>query len=159
MDIPLYGTAQVLEQIKKEFSYIFAPTKYPGVPKVILNEISNTPFLIDGVQFNPIQVMHHKLPVLGYRIGDFTYITDANYVSPEEMKKIKGSKILVINALQIKPHISHFTLAEALEFIKAIAPEKAYLTHISHQMGTHKEVSSSLPSNVEIAFDGLKLQL
>ncbi|WP_339901865.1 MBL fold metallo-hydrolase [uncultured Cyclobacterium sp.] len=159
MDIPLYGTAQVLDQIKREFSYIFAPSKYPGVPKVILNEITNTPFQISDIQFNPIQVMHHKLPVLGYRIGDFTYITDANYVSPEEVKKIKGSKVLVINALQIKPHISHFTLAEALEFIKIIGPEKAFLTHISHQMGTHREVSSSLPPNVKIAFDGMKLQL
>ena len=156
MDIPLYGTRQVLEQIKGEFSYIFAKNKYPGVPRVLLNEISNSPFEIQGVRITPIQVMHHKLPVFGFRIGDFTYITDANYISPEEIKKIKGTKILVINALQIKPHISHFTLAEALEFIALIAPEKAYLIHLSHQMGTHQEVSQLLPPNVTIAYDGLK---
>ena len=159
MDIPLYGTVQVLEQIKSEFSYIFAKTKYPGVPRVLLNEISNTPFEIQGNKINPIQVMHHKLPVFGYRFGNFTYITDANYISPEEIEKIKGSKILVINALQIKPHISHFTLSEALELISIIAPEKAYLTHISHTMGTHQEVTEQLPRNVEIAYDGLKIQL
>ena len=156
IDIPLFGTNRVLKQIKGEFSYIFAATKYPGVPRVILNEISNSPFEIKGT---PIQVMHHKLPVFGYRIGDFTYITDANYISPEEIEKIKGSKILVVNALQIKPHISHFTLSEALDFIKLIAPEKAYLTHISHQMGTHQEVTATLPPNVAISYDGLKLHL
>jgi phosphoribosyl 1,2-cyclic phosphate phosphodiesterase len=156
MDIPLYGARQVLGQIKGEFSYIFAKNKYPGVPRVLLNEISNSPFEIKGIRITPIQVMHHKLPVFGFRIGDFTYITDANYISPEEIEKIKGTKILVINALQIKPHISHFTLAEALEFIALIAPEKAYLTHISHQMGTHQEVDHLLPPNVTIAYDGLK---
>jgi len=159
MDIPLFGTSQVLEQIKGEFSYIFAKNNYPGVPRVILNEISNSPFEIQGIQITPIQVMHHKLPVFGFRIGDFTYITDANYISPEEIEKIKGSKILVVNALQIRPHISHFTLSEALEFIALIAPEKAYLTHISHQMGTHQEVTTTLPPNVAISYDGLKLHL
>lgn len=158
-DIPLFGTTQVLEQIKTEFSYIFSNNKYPGVPRVLINEIRNLPFDVLGMSFIPIQVMHHKLPVFGFRIKDFTYITDANYIAPEEMEKIKGTKILVVNALQIKPHISHFTLDEALAFIDEIGPEMAYLTHTSHRMGMHQRVQERLPQNVELAFDGLKIQL
>jgi len=156
-DIPLFGTPQVLNQIKAEFSYIFAKNQYPGIPRVKLREISNLPFEVVGINFTPIQVMHHKLPVFGFRIGDFTYITDANYIPPLEIEKIKGTKILVLNALQIKPHISHFTLEEALAFIEEIQPEKAYLTHISHKLGLHQTVQSNLPDNVALAFDGLQI--
>lgn len=156
-DIPLFGTSQVLNQIKAEFSYIFAKNQYPGIPRVKLREISNLPFEVMGINFTPIQVMHHKLPVFGFRIGDFTYITDANYIPPLEIEKIKGTKTLVLNALQIKPHISHFTLEEALAFIEEIQPEKAYLTHISHKLGLHQTVQSNLPDNVALAFDGLQI--
>ncbi|MDN3686495.1 MBL fold metallo-hydrolase [Cyclobacterium jeungdonense] len=156
-DIPLFGTPQVLDQIKTEFSYIFSNHKYPGIPRVLINEIHNLPFEVLGVPFIPVQVMHHKLPVFGFRIKNFTYITDANYIAPEEIEKIKGTKILVVNALQIKPHISHFTLEEALAFIEEIGPEKAYLTHISHRMGMHQRVQERMPKNVELAFDGLKI--
>jgi phosphoribosyl 1,2-cyclic phosphate phosphodiesterase len=156
-DIPLFGTPQVLNQIKTEFSYVFAKNKYPGVPRVLINEIGNLPFEVLGIPFIPIQVMHHKLPVLGFRIDDFTYITDANYIAPEEIEKIKGTKTLVINALQIQPHISHFTLDEALSFIKKIEPETAYLTHVSHRMGMHQRVQQGLPDNVNLAYDGLTI--
>lgn len=158
-DIPLFGTPQVLDQIKTEFSYIFSAKKYPGIPRVLINEIGNQPFDVLGMPFSPIQVMHHKLPVFGFRVKDFTYITDANYIAPEEIEKIKGTQILVVNALQIKPHISHFTLDEALAFIDEIGPEMAYLTHTSHRMGMHQRVQEGLPENVELAFDGLKIEV
>jgi len=158
-DIPIFGTPKVLHQIKAEFAYIFAAKKYPGVPRVLVEEIKNQPFEVLGIPFTPIQVMHYKLPVFGYRIKDFTYITDAKYIAPSEIKKIEGSKVLVLNALQIKQHISHFTLEEALDLIAYIKPEKAYLTHISHKLGQHQKVQQQLPENVELAFDGLKVSL
>lgn len=158
-DIPIFGTPRVLHQIKAEFAYIFAAKKYPGVPRVLVEEIKNQPFEVLGIPFTPIQVMHYKLPVFGYRIKDFTYITDAKFIAPSEIKKIEGSKVLVLNALQIKQHISHFTLEEALDLIAYIKPEKAYLTHISHKLGQHQKVQQQLPKNVELAFDGLKVSL
>lgn len=157
--MPIYGRKSVLQQIKQEFSYIFSNASYPGVPQVELHEIENKPFEIEGCSVIPIDVMHHKLPVFGFRIADFTYITDANYIAPEEIEKIKGSKVLVLNALQKEPHISHFTLAEALEIVALVQPEKAYFTHISHKLGTHAEVQKELPENVFLAYDGLVLNL
>src|SRR5690606_24651784 len=158
-DIPVYARKKVLEQLKQEFSYVFVNKGYPGVPQIATNQIDNSPFVIENTLFTPIEVLHYKLPVLGFRIKDFTYITDANYISLEEMEKIKGSKVLVINALQQEDHISHFTLAQALEVIDAVRPERAYLTHISHRMGLHGEVSKLLPSHVKLGYDGLKLKL
>lgn len=157
-DMPIYGTKEVIDQLKREFAYVFAEKKYPGVPSVVVNLIDKNPFRIGQTDIIPIEVMHYKLPVLGFRIKDFTYITDANYISDEEMEKIKGSKYLVLNALQKEEHISHFTLDEALEVIDKINPEKAYLTHISHKLGKHRNVSKELPKNVELAFDGLKVE-
>lgn len=157
-DMPIYGTVDVIDQLKREFSYVFAAKKYPGVPSVIVNEIDKNPFKIDDIEITPIEVMHYKLPVLGFRINDFTYITDANYISDEEMEKIKGTKHFVINALQKEEHISHFTLDQALEVIEKVKPEKAYLTHISHKLGKHRDVSKELPENVVLAFDGLKIE-
>lgn len=156
-DMPIFGEEMVLDQLQKEFSYIFAANKYPGVPRVELNEITNSPFEVNGKKVLPIRVMHYKLPVLGFRLGDFTYITDANHISDEEKEKIKGSKVVVLNALQKTEHISHFTLDEALEIMSELQPEKGYLTHISHKLGLHAEVSKELPSNVELAWDGLKI--
>lgn len=157
--IPIYADATVLNQLKREYNYIFEDHKYPGIPSVEINQIENKKFAIKGTEFLPIKVMHYLLPVFGFRIGDFTYITDANFIDDKEMEKIKGSRILVLNALRQKPHISHFTMDEAVAVIKKIKPQKAYLTHISHQMGTHKEASTQLPENVEIAYDGLKVEL
>lgn len=158
-DIPVYARKKVLEQLKQEFSYVFVNKGYPGVPQIATNQIDNSPFVIENTLFTPIEVLHYKLPVLGFRIKDFTYITDANYISLEEMEKIKGSKVLVINALQQEDHISHFKLSQALQVIDAIRPERAYLTHISHRMGLHKEVSEMLPNHVKLAYDGMKIKL
>ena len=158
--MPVYGTTDVLDQLKREFSYIFAAHTYPGVPKVDLHEINNNQnFEVGGVEIIPIQVLHYKLPVLGFRIKDFTYITDANYIAPEEMDKIRGSKVLVLNALQKESHISHYNLEEALKVIEELKPETTYLTHISHRMGLHADVQSELPESVYLAQDGLKLNL
>ncbi|GAB3646471.1 MBL fold metallo-hydrolase [Echinicola sediminis] len=158
-DMPIYGTKPVLEQIKREFSYVFSTKKYPGVPQVVTHEIHNKPFEVHDITFTPIEVMHYKLPVFGYRIKDFTYITDAKYISAEELKKLQGTKVLVLNALQIREHISHLTLKEALEIIKEINPERAYLTHISHKLGVHHKIQQELPENVFLAHDGLKITL
>jgi phosphoribosyl 1,2-cyclic phosphate phosphodiesterase len=156
-DMPIYGTKSVLEQIKQEFAYIFAEHKYPGIPSIELKYIENEPFSIENIAITPIEVLHHKLPVLGFRLQDFTYITDANYIGEEEMQKIKGTRYLVLNALQKMPHISHFTLAQALEIIEKLQPEQAFLTHLSHKMGRHADVSKELPANVQIAYDGLEV--
>ena len=158
-DMPLFAEQIVLDQLKNEFSYIFAEKKYPGIPQVEVNPITTAPFDVLGTRVIPIRVMHYKLPVLGFRIGDFTYITDANHISEEEKSKIKGSKVLVFNALQKTEHISHFTLAQALALMEELKPEKGYLTHISHRLGLHQEVSSELPENVELAWDGLTVDL
>ncbi|MCH7414957.1 MBL fold metallo-hydrolase [Belliella sp. R4-6] len=159
-DMPIYGTKQVLNQIKREFSYIFEKVKYPGVPQVITHEITKElDFDVEGVKFSPIEVMHYRLPVLGFRIGDFTYITDAKTITDEELEKIKGTKVLVLNALQINHHISHFTLDEAILMVKKINPEIAYFTHISHKLGTHSEVEAKLPKHIKLAFDGLKIDI
>jgi len=157
--IPLYAQAPVIAQLKREFAYAFGDDKYPGVPEIEVHEITNQPFTIAGVSIIPILVKHYFLDVLGFRFGDFTYITDANFIADEELEKIKGSKVLVINALRKTTHISHFTLDEALEVIAKIKPEKAYITHISHMMGLHADVALELPANVFLAHDGLTLDI
>ena len=157
--IPLYARAQVIEQLKREFAYAFDENKYPGVPEIDVYEIDGQPFSVQGVQVTPIFVKHYFLDVLGFRFGDFTYITDANFIADEELEKIKGSKILVINALRKTTHISHFTLDEALAVIAQVQPEQAYITHISHMMGLHDAVQQELPPNVFLAYDGLSLSL
>ena len=156
-EMPVYGQILALDQIKKEFAYIFSENKYPGIPQVNLNPIENQPFEINGKVIIPIEVMHHKLPVFGYRIDDFTYITDANFIAEEEKEKIEGTKVLVFNALQKREHISHFTLDQALKLIEELKPEKAFLTHIGHQLGLHSEVAKELPENVNLAYDGLSI--
>ena len=159
-DMEVYCTPQVFDALKREFSYVFADFKYPGIPKVNVNLLENKPFQMkNGLEFNPIHVMHYKLPVFGYRIGDFTYITDAKTISESEKQKVKGSKILVVNALRKEEHLSHFNLDEALEFIEEVNPEKAYLTHISHLFGRHEEIEEMLPENVHVAYDGLTFEL
>ena len=158
-DMPIYAEERVLEQLKKEFSYIFADFKYPGIPQVQLHTITNQPFEVEGVLFTPIRVMHYKLPVFGFRIGDFTYITDANFISEEEKEKVRGSKTIVLNALRHEPHISHFSLQEAISVLEELRPEQAYLTHISHLLGQHRDVEAQLPDFIRLGYDGLQLEL
>ncbi|MFN3404407.1 MAG: MBL fold metallo-hydrolase [Cytophagaceae bacterium] len=158
-NIPVYGRYNVLEQLKKEFSYIFADHKYPGVPTLDLYEIKNEKFQIQDIEFLPIEVMHFKLPVFGFRVKDFTYITDANFISEKEIEKIRGSKVIVLNALQKTEHISHFKLEEAVSLLKQLKPDKAYLIHMSHKMGLHKKVEHELPEGIHLAYDGLKIQI
>lgn len=157
--INLYGTKEVHHALKREFHYAFAETKYPGVPLINLVEITDDPFELIGLKFIPIQVMHYKMPVLGFRIKDFTYITDANFISDEEIEKIKGTKILMLNALRRTPHISHFNLEEAIAMVQKIKPEQAYFTHISHLLGKHDEVNAELPEGIKLAYDGLRFDL
>ena len=159
-DMEIFCTERVENALKKEFHYVFSNDNYPGIPTVHLNRIENKSFqLPDGPMITPIEVMHYKMPVFGYRINDFTYITDAKTIAPAEIEKVKGTKILIVNALHRSEHISHFNLEEALAFIAIIQPEKAYLTHISHLFGKHREIEESLPENVFIAYDGLEIEL
>lgn len=157
--IPLYATKRVIERLKVEFEYAFAPIKYPGVPHVELVAIDDAIFEVEGITIIPITVMHAKLPVKAFRIGRFTYITDANYIAPEEIEKIKGSDVVVINGLQQDKHLSHFNLKQAIEVIEEIAPKKAYITHISHRLGLHSVVQQQLPDFVHLAYDGLQINL
>jgi phosphoribosyl 1,2-cyclic phosphate phosphodiesterase len=155
-DMPLYAEERVLEQLKREYSYIFENLSYPGIPRVELHPITEAPFQIDGIPFIPIRAYHHKLPVLGFRVGNFTYITDANAIPEDEKEKIKGSEIIVLNALRHEPHISHFSLPEAVHLLEELAPKQAYLTHISHLLGFHGQVEPTLPPYIKLAYDGLK---
>ncbi len=155
----VYCNDNVEVALRREFYYAFTTEKYPGVPEIQFSAIDSNPFSIKNIPFIPIQVKHLNMDVLGFRINDFSYITDANFISPEEMAKLKGSKVLVLNALRKEKHPSHYTLAEALEIIDLLQPEVAYLTHISHQLGTHLEVSAELPKNVHLAYDGLQLEI
>ena len=157
--IDIYASERTEIGLKKEFHYVFSDDPYPGIPKVNLYRIDSVPFLVNGIKVIPIDVLHHELPVKAFRIADFTYITDANFISPSEIKKVEGTKVLVINALRKTPHISHFTLDEALELIQKIGPEQAYITHLSHLMGKHADLEQELPANVYAAFDGLKVQI
>ncbi|MEX1001842.1 MAG: MBL fold metallo-hydrolase [Crocinitomicaceae bacterium] len=153
--MPIYATTAVQEALKREFHYAFGEKKYPGVPQLELHTIADEPFEIFGEKIIPVNVLHYKLPVKAFRLRNFTYITDANYISDEEFEKLKGTEVLVINALRKEKHLSHFSLEEALAFIDRLAPKRAYLTHISHLMGRHKEVTAELPRHVKIAHDGL----
>ncbi len=156
-EIDVYAEQRVQAALKNEFSYIFSGINYPGIPRVILHDIPNEEIIVQGVSVLPIRAMHYKLPVFGFRIGDFTYLTDAKTISDEEKLKIKGSKILVLNALRKEEHISHFTLAEAIALAQEVGAESTYFTHISHQLGLHDEVQAELPEGMFLAYDGLKL--
>ncbi|MBN1821191.1 MAG: MBL fold metallo-hydrolase, partial [Prolixibacteraceae bacterium] len=143
--------------IERIFDYVFAKFKYPGIPQMKLTQINNNPFYIDDLLIIPVRGMHHKLPVFGFRIGEMAYLTDINYIAPEEKKKLYNLKVLIVNALRKEEHVSHYNLEQALALIEELKPEKAYLTHISHQLGLYDEVSSELPLNVFLAYDGLKI--
>jgi len=156
MDI--YAEQRVIRALMYEFPYIFAEKKYPGVPQVSTHEINSYEFTVNNIKILPIRVMHYRLPIVGFRINEFAYITDANYISEEEKEKLIGTKYLVINSLRKERHISHFALGQAVDLINELSPKKAYLTHLSHQIGIHSEVQSELPGNIEIAYDGLKIE-
>lgn len=155
--MPVYATDRVEKAIRREFAYIFAEEKYPGIPEIQLNTITDEIFKIGDMQIEPINVMHYKLPVKGFKIENFAYVTDANFISIEEKNKLKNLDVLVLNTLRREPHISHFTLNQAIELAEELKPKKTYFTHIAHQLGLHDEVSKELPANIELAFDGLQL--
>ena len=159
MDMPVYGEKFLLEQLRVEFYYAFEPRKYPGIPRLELIEIKDQPFDVSGVKFMPLPVHHLNMPVLGFRIHDFSYITDANFIPDATLEKLKGTKILVLNALQREHHLSHFNLDEAMAMALRIGAGQTYFTHISHKLGTHKEIQKELPPSVALAYDGLSVTL
>lgn len=154
-DMEIYCTAEVEEALHREYHYAFTENRYPGIPELHLNRITKAPFALpDGLRVVPVEVMHYKMPVLGFRFGDFAYVTDAKTVEDSETRKLKGVRILIVNALRREPHLSHFNLDEALEFIAKVNPEMAYLTHISHLFGKHADIEKELPANVQVLYDG-----
>jgi len=157
--IDIYATPRVQDALRREFSYIFEDTKYFGLPQINLHTIGLEPFEVGETEVIPFEVMHFKLPILGFRIGDFTYITDAKTIADESFEKIKGSKYLVVNALQKEAHISHFTLDEAMAFAAKVGAEQTYFTHISHNLGKHADIAKELPSGIHLAYDGLALNI
>lgn len=158
-DMDVYANDRVEKALRREFYYVFEELDYPGLPKVRLNLIENAPFSINGLEITPIEVFHYKLPVFGFRIGDFTYITDAKTIPEAEKEKIKGSKVIVLNALRHHDHLSHFTLKEAIAMMEELQPEQGYFTHISHYLGTHEAVEKDLPNGLNLAYDGLVVEL
>ena len=155
----VYANEEVEIVLKRDFHYAFAEHKYPGVPNLNLNVVQNKNFMIRDVTITPIEVLHYKLLVFGYRIGDFSYITDANFISDSEKEKLKGSKVLVLNALRKSEHISHFTLDQAVAIAQEIGAEQTYLIHMSHQMGLHSDIDQELPEGINLAYDGLAVNL
>lgn len=158
-DIPVYGHPYVLNQLRIEYAYVFEPHKYPGIPRLQLLEINSESFAIGNTSITPLPVQHLNMPVLGFRIGDFSYITDANFIPNTTLDKLHGTRILVLNALQREKHISHFNLKEAVAMAEQIGADKTYFTHISHKLGTHRQVESELPAGIALAHDGLIVTL
>jgi phosphoribosyl 1,2-cyclic phosphate phosphodiesterase len=157
--MPIYARNSVHQTLRKEFSYAFAPDPYPGVPCFELIEISDKPFHIGQLEISTINAMHLRLAVFGFRIGNFAYLTDLSHIEANEKNKLLNLDVLVISALHRETHYSHFNLGQALQLISEVRPSRAYLTHISHFMGMHAEVNASLPQNVELAYDGLKIDI
>jgi phosphoribosyl 1,2-cyclic phosphate phosphodiesterase len=154
----VYANYLTEEALRRDYYYAFSDTKYPGLPEINLHTITTEPFVINDLVIEPILVWHLKMPVLGFRFGSFTYVTDANRIEEEEQQKIKGSKVLVLNALRKEPHISHFSLNEAVHLVQQLQVPEAYFTHISHQLGLHNTVESELPPGVHLGYDGLVLE-
>ena len=157
--MPLYANAMTQESIVREFPYAFADVRYPGIPELQLHNIDKEPFAIGDITLTPIHVWHMKMPVLGFRIGDFTYITDANRIDEGEKEKIRGSRQIVLNALRHEKHLSHFSLREAIAEVEELGIPEAWFTHISHQLGKHSIVEPTLPTNRHLAYDGLALEI
>jgi phosphoribosyl 1,2-cyclic phosphate phosphodiesterase len=158
MDMPVYGKREVLEQLRTEYAYAFGKVTYPGIPRLELREISKEHFRINGTFITPLPVKHMNLPVLGFRINNFCYITDANYIPEETIQKMQGVEVLVLNALQKEKHVSHFNIEEAIQQVAKIRPKHTYFTHISHKLGLHADISKELPENISLAYDGLQIE-
>jgi len=158
-EVDVYASQRVQDALKREFAYVFSGDNYPGIPKIALHLIDESSLQVAGNEIIPIEVMHYQLPVWGFRLKDFCYITDANHISDHQKSKMRNLKVLVINALRIEKHISHFTLSEAISLIEELRPERAYLTHISHQLGLHADVEAALPDHIRCAYDGLRITL
>lgn len=158
-EMDVYAELRVQEALMREFSYVFSDYKYPGVPEIKLKTISDKIFNVGELRVEPIDVMHYKLPVKAFRFGNFAYVTDANFIEQSEKEKLKNLDVLILNALRVSKHISHFNLEEAIELIKELKPGKAYLTHISHLMGTHRKTEAILPDNIRLAYDGMEILL
>lgn len=157
--MPIYGNAATLARLRVEYSYVFDAADYPGVPRLELHEIPDGPFTIGDIALDPVPVMHKDMPVLGFRCGDFAYVTDANFIPEASMAKLQGLEVLVLNALRRRPHYSHFTLEEAIEVVQTLRPSKAYFTHISHELGLHAAVTEELPPGIALGYDTLKIWL
>jgi phosphoribosyl 1,2-cyclic phosphate phosphodiesterase len=158
MDMPTYATPDVLHQIERDFEYIFSKEQYFGLPRLATHEIGTESFNIGTVSIQPLPVMHLRLPVSGFRIGNFSYITDANHIPDTTLELMRDTSVLVLNALQIGEHLSHFNLEQALQMVDIIKPRRAYFTHISHKLGLHSKIEKLLPPNVQLAYDGLEIQ-
>lgn len=159
MDMPVYGQKRLLDQLKVEYYYAFEANKYPGTPQLQLCEITTKPFTIGQTTFIPLPVHHLNMPVLGFRIRDFSYITDANFIPEETRNLLAGTKVLVLNALQREKHISHFNLEEAIAMARLIGARQTYFTHMSHKLGLHKAIEKELPASMSLAYDGLSITL
>lgn len=155
----VYADSLTEEAVRRDFYYAFSDTKYPGIPEINMNTITLSPFTVGDIPVVPILVWHFKMPVMGYRFGKFTYITDANRIDDGEKEKIKGSEVLVLNALRKTEHISHFSLAQAIELSQELKPEQTFFTHISHQLGKHAEVEAELPDHIHLAYDRMVVEL
>lgn len=156
--IHIYADSWTEEAVRRDFYYAFTDTKYPGIPELTMNTIAMESFTVGDIPVIPVQVWHMRMPVLGFRFGPFTYITDANRIDEQEKEKIRGSRVLVLNALRKQKHISHFTLEEAIEQANELKVPEAYFTHISHQLGLHAEIEAELPEHIHLAYDGLRLE-
>lgn len=157
--IDIYATAPTWEVLKREFQYVFADFKYPGIPELNVHVLSGDPFTIGDITLVPIRVLHYKMEVYGFRIGDFTYITDANFIDEAELSKVLSTKVLVLNALRRELHISHFTLDQAIAIAERVGASQTYFTHMSHQLGMHQQVNNELPSSISLAYDGLNINI
>lgn len=159
-EMPIYLNKRVLKNLEQRFDYIFSKeNRYPGAPSVIPNIVEQEPFIVNDLQVIPITVLHGKLPILGYRFGNVAYLTDAKYISEIEKEKLRNLDVLIVNALRLEPHFTHFNLDEALEFVEELQPKKAYFTHISHRLGFHVDVDKLLPDNIFLAYDGLQIEV
>lgn len=157
--MPVYATMETQAVLRREFSYVFDSPNYPGIPQLDLITIDpDVPFTINGITITPIRVVHYLIEVLGFRLGNFTYITDANHIEPDQLAKVNGSEALVMTALRHEKHPSHFTLAESIEIARSVDVKETYFTHISHQLGLHDEVTKTLPPQMQLAYDGLTLE-
>jgi phosphoribosyl 1,2-cyclic phosphate phosphodiesterase len=157
MDV--YATEMTQQVLMREFPYAFTDTRYPGLPEINLNHITNEPFTIGDITIIPVEVWHLKMPVLGFRFGGFSYVTDANRIEPDELQKLRDGDVLVLNALRKEKHVSHFTLGEATELGRLLNNKQTYFTHISHQLGRHADINKELPEGFQLAYDGLVIQL